>query len=169
MIETQLPAFVLSALKSPPRYHAQFTEDVAALGQKLSGELGVLVKHETDMNYCVGQSLRFETRVKKPGLGARSKGSLFEIMVFISSKAPVFASYCFDRQGLLTTASFPWIAPDLLPDSVRDLRTTAHRVLEAAGLREVEFGLLSLPAPNCSTDMDGVPATVFEALFAEII
>jgi hypothetical protein len=166
---TELPDFVLQALNAPRNDGAQFTALVAAFGQQFSSTLQLPIRHETDMNYCAGQSLRFELRAKQPNSSPKNLGALFEVMVFLSSKAPVFAWYCFDRHGVFSKAHFPLLGPNQWPDSVRLMVSRLQPILVKAGWREVPFEILDAPAQNCVTDLDGSPATVFDALFAEIV
>jgi hypothetical protein len=165
----QLPDFVVTALSKPIRDGSKFTDEISSLRNILSSLLQVSIKHETDMNYNSGHSLRFVTRVKKFGSSRNSKGSLFEIMVFVSAKSQLFAIYCFDRQQLLSHAPFPLIAPNHLPKSILEICERVHHQLKISGFQEVAFEILDLPAPNCVTELDNLPATVFQALFAEII
>jgi hypothetical protein len=166
---TRLPDFVLQALNAPRVDGAKFTAHVSAFGQQFSSSLQLSVRHETDMNYCAGQSLRFEVRAAQPDSSPRSLGSLFEVMLFLSSKAPVFAWYCFDRHGVISKAHFPLLGPNQWPDKVRLMVSRLQPVLVKAGFQEVPFEILAAPAQNYVTDLDGLPATVFEALFAEIV
>jgi hypothetical protein len=165
----ELPDFVVAALNKPIRENSKFTDEIDSVGQQLSSLLQLSVKHETDMNYNAGQSIRFEIRVKRPGSSQKSKGSLFEIMVFFSSRSALFVIYCFDRQQFLSNSNFPLIAPNLLPKEILKMCSSVSQQLEFSGFREVPFEILDLPAPNCVTDLDNQPATVFQALFAEII
>ena len=184
-----LPDFVLQALRASAKSGALFTLEVAAFGQKFSGPVRLPIRHEKDMNYCAGQSLRFDVRAtiatsskpvsgkpvsskpvsRKPVSSKNSGAVLFEVMLFLSAKTPVFAWYCFDRHGVFIKAHFPLLAPNQWPQEVRQIVSRLQPMLERTGWQEVPFALLDLLAPNFVTDLDNRPATVFEALFAEII
>lgn len=61
------------------------------------------------------------------------------------------------------------IDPALLPEVVRALINAGRAVLGVQGLQEVAHAYFFLPAPACPTQLDGLPATVFESLYAEIV
>jgi hypothetical protein len=165
-----LPEFVREALHAPAHLGADFTKSVAALAESLRAKLPVPLLHKRGSDYSVGDALSFELRASKPGASARSKGRLFEIMIFISSKAPLFAWQCFDRQQFFDESVFPhrWVPTAQLPSEIRDVLDGLQPFIEADGFREVPFECLQKPAPGCETELDGLPANVFQALFSEL-
>jgi hypothetical protein len=162
-----LSDFVIKALAAHRQEEAVFTDEVVALQKLVSNRLQLPVRHERDMNCCAGQSLRFEVRAKHSDARKQRLGALFEVMLFLS-KGRVNAWYVFDRQGAIVKSRFPSLAPELRPDSVRQAVTSVQPLLERAEWKDVSFAFLNVLAPNCTTELDNQPATVFEALFAEI-
>jgi hypothetical protein len=61
------------------------------------------------------------------------------------------------------------IDPARLPEVVKTSINAGRSVLAAQGLQEVAHAYFFLPAPACTTQLDGLPATVFESLFADIV
>ncbi|WP_218152680.1 MULTISPECIES: hypothetical protein [unclassified Variovorax] len=51
----------------------------------------------------------------------------------------------------------------------RALINAGQAVLGVQGPQEVAHAYFFLPAPACTTQLDGLPATVFESLFADIV
>ena len=156
-------SIVSAALPRPPDYSAEFTARVQALARLLEPALSMPLKHDTNMNYRAGQHL--SCRLKLRGKGA------VEIRFYISSKGPLFAIYMLDRGGTLTQLGqlgHP-IAENLLPDEIAAPLDGARKILSDQGYTEVPSRLFDTPAPGCTTELDDLPATVFQCLFAEII
>ena len=164
-----IPEAIERALREPANYAPHFTARVAELGQSLQSALRTAVAHDSDMNYRVGQYLSFITPGEKT---PRSKKSApVEVRIYLSSKAKLFAFYCFDSKAAFLPAgglNHP-LPPDLLPDYARHDIAAARALLIDQGLTEVDHSFFSMPAPGCRTEMDDLPANIFEALFAEVV
>ena len=156
-------SIVSAALPQPPDYSAEFTARVQALARLLAPALSMPLKHDTNMNYRAGQHL--SCRLKLHGKGA------VEIRFYISSKGPLFAIYVLDIGGTLTQPGqlgHP-IAENLLPEEIAGPLDSARTILSDQGYMEVPSSLFDTPAPGCTTELDDLPATLFQCLFAEII
>jgi hypothetical protein len=152
-----LPEIITAALPRSPDYSDEFTARVKALAKLLEADLGVPLSHHSNMNYRAGQYVSF-----KPSL---------EVRIYISSKGPLFAFYVMDRGGTLMElekASHP-VPENLLPAEITSRLEVCRKRLSQEGYTEVAHSLFDVQAPNCTTELDDLPATVFQYLFAEII
>jgi hypothetical protein len=165
----KIPDFITEALQRPIDYSQNFTQRVSGLAKALSETLGLPVSHDADMNYRAGQNLCFSLQVAAPG-APRRKGTL-EIRIYLTSRGPLFAFYCFDPRKLFVAENAaPYPVPfDRLPGAAHQAIERCRQVLAANGWREVEQEWLGAMAPGCLTELDDLPASVFEALFTEII
>lgn len=159
-----LPEIILSALPRSPDYSNEFTAVVKALAQRLEAELGVPFSHDSNMNYRAGQYVAFKASLRP------AKGSV-EVRIYVSSKAPLFALYVMDKGGTLmepAQASHP-VPENRLPAEITGQLEVSRNKLRQEGYTEVPRALFDVPAPGCTTELDDLPATVFQCLFAEII
>ncbi len=161
-----LPDFIQTALTAP-----QQQQTSNQLAKPLAHLLGLAITYHPKQEYCAGWYYSFQTRIKKTNASPRSKGSLFEIRIYISSRAPIFTFYCFDHQYFLTKKgklNHP-IPLTELPETLLKPINLARGLLEQHDYQEVHFDWLTQPAPHCLTEIDAQPANVFEVLFAEIV
>ncbi len=149
---------------APVDYSKSFDERVARLAKALSDELGVEVRHDTDMNYNAGQRISaMLTADGKPTSDIAE--AAYRITAVVSSKGPLWVL-------------MPWHKPDgrlWVPGPVPELAGAGDAVLAAivkvmdtAGLRRVPEEVLEDPVEDKVTEMDGFPATVRDVLFCEV-
>ncbi|MET3496462.1 hypothetical protein [Variovorax boronicumulans] len=163
-----LPPFILDAIAQPVGCVQDHAAWVARLRDALSGDLGMAFLLDDDTNYNPAHSLACKLSGRDEGLKKRFE---FDLRFYISSKAPLFAVYCFDRKWAMVDrgeVNHP-IDPARLPEAAKSLIDKARAMFAAQGLQEVAHAYFFLPAPGCATQLDGLPATVFESLFAEIV
>ena len=159
-----LPEIILSALPRSPDYSNEFTARVKALAQRLEADLRVPFSHDSNMNYRAGQYVAFKASLRP------AKGSV-EARIYVSSKAPLFAFYVMDKGGTLmepAKASHP-VPENRLSAQITGQLEVCRNKLRQEGHTEVPRALFDVPAPGCTTELDDLPATVFQCLFAEII
>jgi hypothetical protein len=164
----ELPGFISEALAKPVNYADAYARSVLALKEPLEMALRTSLLLDDDMNYNAAQSLSCKLAGKDETL---AKAYEFDVRFYISSKSPLFAIYCFDRKWGMTDrggVNHP-IAQERLPKSVSASIDIAKNLLSERGFREVEHRYFFLPAAGCATQMDDLPASVFECLFAEIV
>jgi hypothetical protein len=165
---TSLPEFILDALPNPIDHSRDFSVVVIELKQTLEAQLRMVFRLDQDMNYNPAQSLTYTLQGK---VDLQKQPYEFDVRFYLSSKAPLFAVYCFDRDWGMTDrgdVNHP-IAQQRLPERVRTWINKAKAVLVGKGWTEVEHAYFYVAAPGCITQLDGLPATVFESLFAEIV
>ncbi|WP_244441538.1 MULTISPECIES: hypothetical protein [Rhizobium] len=168
MSVNELPEFISQALAKPVNYADDYVRSVLALKGRLEAALKASLVLDDDMNYNAAQSLTCKLAGNDEAL---AKVYEFDVRFYISSKSPLFAVYCFDRKWRVTDmgrANHP-IAQERLPKSVLASTDIAKNLLSGCGFKEVEHRYFFLLATGCVTQMDGLPATVFECLFAEIV
>jgi hypothetical protein len=159
-----LPEMITAALPRTPDYSGEFTARVKALAERLGADIDVPLSHDSNMNYRAGQYVAFKVRLPQV------RGSV-EVRIYISSKGPLFAFYVMDTGGTLmeaAKASHP-VPEDRLPAEIIAQLDVCRKRLSQEGYTEVAPSLFDVPAPDCATELDDLPATVFQALFAEII
>lgn len=165
-----LPDSIMTALRQAPDYSAAFTSRVTALAAALALDASIPVSHDADMNYRHGQSLSF---ISVDPLGHRpmSRSGPIEVRVYVSSCANLYAIYCFDlKQAYMPSGGLNHpISLDLIPEFARRQIEACRRVMNSHGYAEVSPLLFDELAPGCLTDMDGLPANIFQALFAEVV
>jgi hypothetical protein len=122
------------------------------------------------MNYRYGQSLSFIC--SPPSKHRKGSGlSPIEVRIYVSSRAKLFAVYCLDlKLGYMQPGKRNHPMPlDLMPEDAACHIETCRRVMLTHGYTEVSALIFDEPAPGCFTEMDGLPANTFQALFAEVI
>jgi hypothetical protein len=163
-----VPDYIRAACQAATDYSPEFSARVSDLARELSRTLETTVTVDADMNYRAGQSLSFKLTVQPSRAGGKES---IEVRVYISSKAPLFGVYILDVKGRFTREGeigHP-VPEDRLPASAREVIERCRRVLTQHGYREVPRDLFDEPVPGCLTEMDGLPASVFQALFAEVV
>jgi hypothetical protein len=165
-----LPEIITAALLRSPDYSGEFTARVKALAKRLEADLELPLSHDSNMNYRAGQYVSFKANLPQVSPKRHAKGSV-EVRIYISSKGPLFAFYVMDAGGTLMEpekASHP-VPENLLPADITGQLEVCRKRLSQEGYTEVARSLFDVPAPGCTTELDDLPATVFQSLFAEII
>ncbi|MEN2471584.1 hypothetical protein [Burkholderia sp. GS2Y] len=163
-----LPSYIEEALHKPIDYSTDFTARVSSLRGVLSKELGVPFAHDAGMDYSPAQFVSFVCGASD--VGEKSNYS-FEVRYYISSRANLFAVYVFDKKLTVVgdrELNHP-IDTGRLPPRVQEVIARGDAVLQESGYREVGFEFFKIHAPGCETQMDGLPANIFETLFTEIV
>lgn len=153
---------ILQGIVAPIDHSPSFTSRVQALGSTLSAVLGNRpCRHDHDMNYNPGQYLAY-TVDGKPGP--------VEVRYYISSKAPLYAVYIIDTEHRYLQGDIRHPVPlHSLPPAMLATIDAGKEFLVQAGYQEVPFEYFFADAPSATTQIDDLPAKVFEALFAEIV
>ena len=162
----KIPEVILSALGNDVDYSAGFTDCVERLRALLCDFLRVDMRHEKDMDYSPAQYICFTFHEKVHG----SKYS-FEVRYYISSKGKLFAVYILDKNMRVTRnggIGHP-VKLNEVPDIVSSMISSGISFMKNTGYFEVENDWFFVPAPGCLTQLDGLQATIFEALFSEIV
>ncbi|MCJ9720441.1 hypothetical protein MOV66_11280 [Agrobacterium sp. SHOUNA12C] len=92
----ELPEFISQALAKPVNYADDYVRSVLALKGRLEAALKASLVLDDDMNYNAAQSLTCKVAGKDEAL---AKVYEFDVRFYISSKSPLFAIYCFDRES----------------------------------------------------------------------
>ena len=144
----------------------QFTSKVADLCRKLEADSGLKLAHVKEMNYRSSQ--RLQLCLDASGSPSPPPVAKWLVEFFLSSKAPLFAYRIFERTSEAEESWQPK-SPKSDPAEALPLLTRVAEALERHDWAFVSASEWGTIAPGCSTEMDGVPATVFEALFAELL
>jgi hypothetical protein len=172
-----LPPQLQGALRQPADYSERFVQTVDALKEALVDRLGMDAHHDKDMNYSVAQQIIFfaddDGSLVKPGSNYR-----YRIVILITSRAPMY-TFVFQRRTQVTDEfkklGLPGpgeyhlrTAEKELPVRLLGRLSEMSTALEEDGYLHIEGRVLRELAPGRHTEMDGVPATVFQALFSEM-
>jgi hypothetical protein len=153
-------------LARPIDYSPGFTLRVGEIGERLSAELGVPVRQDSDMNYNPGQLLVVHLDAGG-GPAAEETGAAWRLTVAVSSRGPLWA-LLIARAGHRPRLWLHTPAADVEHGAGSDVVTAVARVMAAAGLERLPDADLDRPAPGQVTQLEGVPATLREALFCEV-
>jgi hypothetical protein len=160
-------AAIAAALDRPVDYSAAFTASVRALGADLATSLALPLRHDADMNYASGQ--RLWLALDERGEPTDANTATYRLITHVSSRGPLYTFSVLRRDP--AARRHDW-CPTELADAPPALRQVADRVgagMDARGYVLVPRDLLTVPAEGHTTDMDGAPATTFQALFAELV
>jgi hypothetical protein len=163
-----IPDYVREALSRSADYSKEFDVRIIAIRDSLSERLKLPIRIDDDMNYNHGQKLYFGL-LNRPPFGFDERARI-EVRIYISSCSDLFCILCFDRAYKFVKAeeSMYSVLPEKFPEAIQSVIKTCRGALLELGFREVENALLDVIAPDCLTELDDIPATIFEALFAEV-
>jgi len=150
--------YIQEAIEKLPDYSEKFTMKVDKVRLDLTTALNMNFTHDKDMNYSVAQKLSHCTR--------DSNGMEYKLVIYISSRAPVFTILC-----LIRMSKNEWSTPviiDQQSESIRRMTENVSMALQNIGFRSIQGPVLYEYVSGVVTDMDGAPATVFDALFSEL-
>ena len=153
-------------LDRPIDYSAGFARWVADIGEQLSRALGAPVRHDSDMNYNAGQLLVAHLDAAGRPTGGET-GAAWAVTAAVSSRGPLWALLA-ARAGAGPRVWVSTGAAELEEGVGAAAAGVIAEVMAVAGLERVPDTDLERPAPGHVTEMDGVPATVREALFCEV-
>ena len=149
-----------------PNYSKQFCFTVAALGTELSASANIPVLHNSDMNYASAQSLSilFISDNCEPTTSRQAANR--ELRIYVSSKDPLF---CTLTLILDHTGHWRLSGPTNIPHCLVELELEVTSALLRQHYQKVDQDLLWETLPGSTNELDGSPATVFSALFSEIL
>jgi hypothetical protein len=153
-------------LDRPVDHSAEFTRRVADLGEQVSRALGAPVRQDSDMNYNPGQLLVVHLDAAGRPTGSDTDAA-WAATVAVSSRGPLWALLA----GRAGAGPRVWVstATAELEDGPGAAAVGAiTAVMTAAGLQRVPDADLDRLVPGRVTEMDGLPATVRDALFCEV-
>ncbi len=162
MIDKNLEA----ALSAFADYSSSFVEVVEELRASLSEALGVTFHRINDMNYSSSQTIRLMLNEKYMPVSDRHAAT-FWINTFVSSKGKFYFISCRARD---TQPSRTW---RIVPDAAINQEASSYvrrikEKLEDKGYVSLPNQALSEIASNHRTQLDNLPATVFQVLFSEL-
>ena len=154
------------ALSRPADYSDHFAKQVDELCLGLSQSLGINFFHDDHMDYRSAQRIILWLDASHKPTNEVSE-AFFEATIFISSRGKFCAVICRHRNvgldGFWTSVPINSASP-----SLRLYIQKAKEFLEARSYVFTCPSTLSKYAEGHKTEMDNLPATVFEVLFSEI-
>jgi hypothetical protein len=168
MEDIPIPEHIKKALRMPLNYSHEFSDRVIAIGKILSKYLGTSLLYDGDMNYRAGQSLSFSL-LSHPPYKFSERGDI-AVGIYFSSRSELFCFFCVDEMKKFVghdERKF-FVSPEKFPDPIQKIIDQCRNILNDIGFIEVENKFLTLNAPDCFTELDELPATIFQVLFAEI-
>lgn len=151
------------ALETNIDYSAEFTSLVEKMGTELSSHLQASVSQDRDMNYKAAQELNVYL-TSDFQIAYKLKNSEFWIRIFISSRG-LFAS-------LIIKSRFQhnvWVTVALndAPKQVQNMYKKITKFLQDQNYSVLSTDILEEIVPDRYREIDDLPATVFDILFAE--
>jgi len=167
-----------TALKTGPDYSEAFTTRVALLADGFRKTLSLPVEHDTDMNYRAAQKIGVWLNEACAPVEPRSGEAIYQMNTYVSSKGRYFTFVTLKlsdsgnngrARGLERLGRF-WVRldEDTIPAGIANLQKVITLLMQPMGYSFLPGSLLSREAKGHSTDLDGKPATLFEALFSEL-
>lgn len=161
---------IQALLDSPPDYSAAFTAEIRRLGAMAEGRVGRGAAYDFDMNYNSSNKIEFLS-----GSGV-SLGDHLKSVFIVSSRGKVFMvrTLFLDEGSLVEPGPYGrlrWRAamPSELDAGTRDLQRIVEELLISEGYANLDGDVLDEMADGHLTGLDGVPATVGEVLYGELI
>jgi hypothetical protein len=163
-----MDARVLAALKRSADYSPVFTERVASIANSIANELGCACYHDRDMNYASAQKISLS--LDEQGKFCETSGSAkYQVDVLISSKDKFFTVVFLQRLYDGDLEENVWRSSRSAPNSrIKDVGLLLVELVQKRGYYLLEGEILDERVLGLNTEMDGVPATVFEGLFSEL-
>ncbi len=164
MFDSDIQKAILS--KEPP--YKEFTKRISKLKKKLEERIGVSMYHNIDMNYSSSQQISYFVNIA--GEISEDKGETetpLRVSLFISSKGPYVCPVIFNRKG--RNIFSPMDFDEEYSELFRCMWSAIKIILEEDGIFEIERNLLRQNVPGQKTELDDVPANLFEVLFAEVM
>lgn len=155
------------AIKNEPDYSICFSRKIEILSRGIQGLTGLETILGQSMDYCPAQyiAIRLKNHIN-PSLKTG-----FEVRFYVSSKASLFFIYIIDEAGRIKNhhgSSHP-LPLGVLSEDAQDVIIKISNFLVENSYQEVNYEFYDKEAVGYLTQMDGLPATIFEALFAEIV
>lgn len=155
------------AIENEPDYSVRFSEKVEMLARGIQGLIGLETILCQSMDYCPAQymAVNFKNHIN-PSLKTG-----FEVRFYVSSKAELFFVYIIDQAGRIKNHhgnSHP-LPLDVLSEVAHDVILQIRNFLAENSYQEVPYEFFDKEAIGYLTQLDGLPANIFEALFAEIV
>jgi hypothetical protein len=168
---------IREALQTPPDFSEAFDNFVDKICERLSSVFGVLLYHDNDMNYSAAHQIKLHLNREYVPINFKSADVIYELVTLISSKGPFFTFICLHREYVTDFESLALPAPGeywlrLEPDKISP-KIQAQMSLIIAEMELMNYTLLSgtlldQVIEGFVTDMDGIPATLFQVLFSEL-
>ncbi|WP_152033928.1 hypothetical protein [Paracidovorax avenae] len=155
------------AIKNEPDYSMRFFGKIEIISRGIQGLTGFEVILGQSMDYCPAQYIA--VRLKNHINPSLKTG--FEVRFYFSSKASLFFVYIIDEAGRIKNHhgnSHP-LPFGVLSEAAQDVIVKISNFLVENSYQEVTYEFYDKRAVGCMTQMDGLPASIFEALFAEIV
>jgi hypothetical protein len=143
---------IASALATAPDFSPPFTSRVAALTVAIRESCGTAVEHDSSMSYAASQSISWDEE---------QGGRTFKFRIFLSARGPLYALTAYRMEK-----PREWRREVDAPAST-DF-ACIRSILDGQGLTFLAATDLEGLAPGFVTEMDGVPASLFEVLFSEV-
>src|SRR5690348_5945190 len=168
-----------AATEALPDRSEAFTHRVGGICATLSRSLSLPLKHDPDMEYAAAQQIVLWLDSRFAAVESQTRARL-QVSALISSKGPFFMTL-FRRldqvdseeascRGLPRTGNC-WVRADrhLLPREVEKSGAELENSLQMLGYHRIPERELSKSVPGKLTQLDGLPATIEQVLFSEMI
>ncbi len=152
---------ITKALAARPDYSSRFTARMEAIRRKVEGQIAAPVYLDSDMNYAVSQRISIFLDQRDRPVSKDDEARCVEVAILISSRSSVYTVVQLDK---FSRNERKVVEVTAAADSLSNL----ERSVDEEGYSPIRGDVLNELAPGCTTEMDGAPATVFQALFSEM-
>lgn len=168
---------IQNALEAPPNYSEEFAVWVEEVAAAIAARLGVNVEHNSDMNYSVAHQIVI--KYDDDGHPAQpDKGYRYRLIVLLSSRGKFYTIVVYRRTdvgcdyreyGLPSAGTYHLRFDYREQEGIQSSLESIRGVLQNVDVHEVDPDYLNEYVPGKVTEMDGVPATLFQVLFSELV
>ncbi len=142
-----------------------FADQTGRIACAISELAGVPAEHVTDMNYSACHRIRVAFDSAFTPVAISGDSVQWRVDFLLSSKARYYTRVLFEK-----TANV-WRSETFgrLLEPASKIVATISESLDGEGWQFVDCSELQVKAGGLLTEMDGIPATLFEALFTELL
>lgn len=170
---------ILQAIHTPADYSESFDNFVGEICQNLSSVFRVTLKQDTDMNYSSAQKIILWLDKEYTPVNIGDEKVQYKLIVFVSSKGQFFTFLCeycknvtskeFKKLKLLHPGRY-WFKfkSDEIPPYIQSYMERIEVEMTLLNYTLLSGSILSEKVEGVVTDLDGILATLFEALFSEL-
>jgi hypothetical protein len=156
---------VLSSLHNVNNSSDSFTDECKDIAQAISTHLNCDTLFEEWGNYCYSNKIIFYMNDSLLYQELSHKKNLM-IKILISAKGPFYTFVVYKQSD----KEWSILSPEFYPYSITSIKDEIEKIMRSRHLRLIQDEiLLSQIVPDCYTEIDMEPATIFEVIFGEII
>jgi len=147
-------------------FTSKFTNYVNEMRVDLEKKLGISIFHEDDMNYRASQKLIFGLSANWKVCNYDDTSKQYVLDIILSSKGKIYTHIIYEKKGVNEYSEFLGHRSDTVSSS-NDI-ISIYKVLDNKKLKHLYKKDLLEIVPGFLTQLDDLPANLFQVLFTEI-